>query len=161
MTNIPYRKEIEMATQPRWTPPNDLRAFQSQLNRMFEPLSRMTSADEDLVSGTWAPPVDVAETQEKIIVRAEVPGVRQDDISIEFENGLLTIRGDRKLEKGLEGLTYHRVERVYGNFIRSFTLPRTVDPEKITASYRDGILEIEVPKKEEAKPKQIRIGITK
>ncbi|HEX6094864.1 MAG TPA: Hsp20/alpha crystallin family protein [Thermoanaerobaculia bacterium] len=137
----------------------DLTTLQSQLNKIFEPFARFTHAeDEDLVSGTWVPPVDVAETQEKIIVRAEVPGLRQEDIQIEFENGLLTIRGERKLEKS-EGMTWHRVERIYGNFSRSFTLPRTVDPERIAASYREGILEIDVPKKEEAKPKNIRIAV--
>jgi HSP20 family protein len=134
--------------------------FQNQLHRFFEPFARLAArGDEDLVSGTWAPPVDVAETQEKIIVRAEVPGLQQDDIQIEFENGLLTLRGDRKLEKQ-DGVTWHRVERVYGNFSRTFTLPRTVDPERISATYREGILEIEVPKKEEAKPKHIRIAVT-
>jgi HSP20 family protein len=139
-------------------PPQDFKTLQTQLNRIFEPFARMTATDEDLVSGAWVPPVDVAETQDKILVRAEVPGIKQDEIQIEFENGLLTLRGERAIEK-TEGLTWHRVERTYGNFSRSFTLPRTVDPEKITASYRDGILEIEVPKREEAKPKQIRIAV--
>ena len=139
-------------------PTQDFKTLQNQLNRIFEPFARFASADEDLVSGTWVPPVDVAETQEKILVRAEVPGMKQEDIQIEFENGLLTIRGERTLEK-TENLTWHRVERIHGNFSRSFTLPRTVDPEKISASYRDGILEIEVPKREEAKPKQIRIAV--
>lgn len=136
----------------------DLKTLHTQLNRLFEPFARFTTEDEDLVSGAWVPPVDVAETQDRILVRAEVPGVRQEDIQVEFENGLLTIRGERKIEKH-EGVTWHRVERIYGNFSRSFTLPRTVDPEKIAASYREGILEIEVPKKEEAKPKQIRIAV--
>ena len=140
------------------TPNQDMKTLQNQLNRLFEPFARFAGTDEDLVSGTWAPPVDVAETQEKILVRAEVPGMRQQDIQIEFENGLLTIRGERKLEKS-EGVTWHRVERIYGSFSRSFTLPRTVDPERITASYREGVLEIEVPKREEAKPKQIRIAV--
>lgn len=140
-------------------PQQDIKTLQNQLNRIFEPFARFAVAgEEDLVSGTWAPPVDVAETQEKIIVRAEVPGMRQDDIHIEFENGLLTLRGERKLEK-LEGVTWHRVERIYGNFSRSFTLPRSVDPEKITATYREGVLEVEVPKKEEAKPRQIRVAV--
>jgi HSP20 family protein len=138
--------------------PQDWKTFQTQLNRIFEPFARCAGTDEDLVSGTWVPPVDVAETQDKILVRAEVPGLRQQDIQIEFENGLLTLRGERKLEK-TEGTTWHRVERTYGAFSRSFTLPRTVDAEKITASYREGILEIEVPKREEAKPKQIRIAV--
>jgi HSP20 family protein len=141
-----------------YTTDRDLKNLQVQLGRLFEPFARFATGDEDLVSGTWVPAVDVAETQEKIIVRAEVPGMRQEDISIEFANGLLTIRGDRKLEK-TEGVTWHRVERIYGNFSRSFTLPRTVDPEKISASYREGILEIEVPKREEAKPKHIKIAV--
>jgi len=136
----------------------DIKTLQTQLNRIFEPFARFSAHDEDLVSGTWVPPVDVAETQDKILVRAEVPGFRQEDIQIEFENGLLTLRGDRKFEK-VDGVTWHRVERVYGSFSRTFTLPRSVDAEKIAATYRDGILEIEVPKREEAKPKQIRIAV--
>lgn len=138
--------------------PQDWKTLQTQLNRIFEPFARFAASDEDLVSGTWVPPVDVAETQDRILVRAEVPGLKQQDIQIEFENGLLTLRGERKLEK-TDGLTWHRVERTYGAFSRSFTLPRTVDAEKITASYREGILEVEVPKREEAKPKQIRIQV--
>lgn len=141
-----------------WTTDRDLKNLQVHLNRIFEPFARFAAGDEDLVSGTWVPPVDVAETQDRILVRAEVPGMRQEDISIEFENGLLTIRGDRKHEKS-EGVTWHRVERIYGNFSRSFTLPRSVDPEKISATYRDGILEVEVPKREEAKPKHIKIAV--
>lgn len=148
-----------MTAYARFIPQNqDLKTLQGQLGRLFEPFARFASGDEDLVSGAWVPPVDVAETQERIVVRAEVPGMKQEDIQIEFENGLLTIRGERRIEKN-DGMTWHRVERVYGNFSRSFTLPRTVDPEKIVASYREGILEIEVPKREEAKPKQIRIEV--
>jgi HSP20 family protein len=145
-----------MPVTARWSPQQNLDSIHSQLSRFLEPFTRM--ADEDLVSGAWVPPVDVAETQEKIIVRAEVPGMKQEEIQIEFENGLLSIRGERKLIKE-EGVTFHRVERTFGNFSRSFTLPRTIDPEKISASYRDGVLQIEVPKKEEAKPKQIRIAV--
>lgn len=149
-----------MTAIPRWTVATpDFKNLQTQLNRIFEPFARM-SVDEDLATGTWVPPVDVAETQETILVRAEVPGMKQEEIGIEFENGILTIKGERKLEKnGGDGMTWHRVERTYGNFVRSFTLPRTVDPERISATYRDGVLEIEVPKKEEAKPKQIRIAV--
>src|SRR5690349_1154505 len=127
----------------------DLSTLQNHLTRIFEPFARYAQQDdEDLVGGNWVPPVDVAETQEKILVRAEVPGLRQEDIQIEFENGLLTLRGERKHLKE-EGVTWHRVERTYGTFSRTFTLPRTVDAERITASYRDGVLEIDVPKKEE------------
>jgi len=148
-----------MTTIPRWTvAAPDFKNLQTQLNRIFEPFARM-APDEDLATGTWVPPVDVAETQETILVRAEVPGMKQEEIGIEFENGILTIKGERKIEKNGDGMTWHRVERTYGNFVRSFTLPRTVDPERISATYRDGVLEIEVPKKEEAKPKQIRIAV--
>ena len=140
------------------TPSQDFKTLQNQLNRIFEPFARFASGDEDLVSGAWVPPVDVAETQERIVVRAEVPGVKQEDIQIEFENGLLTIRGERAIEK-TDATTWHRVERTYGNFSRSFTLPRSIDAEKISANYRDGILEVSVPKREEAKPKQIRIDV--
>jgi HSP20 family protein len=145
-----------MTTTYRQNP--ELKHLQTQLNRIFEPFARFAVGDEDLVSGTWVPPVDVAETQEKILVRAELPGMKQEDIQIEFENGLLTLRGERKIEKQ-EAVTWLRVERTYGNFSRSFTLPRTIDAERISAVYRDGILEIEVPKREEAKPKQIRIAV--
>src|SRR3954470_15227660 len=145
-----------MPITARWNPQQNLDTIHNHLSRFLEPFTRI--ADEDLVSGAWVPPVDVAETQEKIIVRAEVPGMKQDDIQIEFENGLLTIRGERRLVKQ-DGVTFHRVERTFGNFSRSFTLPRTVDPARITAAYRDGVLEIEVPKKEEAKPKQFRIAV--
>jgi HSP20 family protein len=147
-----------MTATARWTTPPELKNLHNQLNRLFEPFARMAT-DEELATGTWVPPVDVAELQDKLIVRAEVPGMKQEDIAIEYENGVLTIRGERKPEKNGDGVTWHRVERIYGNFVRSFTLPRTIDVERIAASYRDGILEIEVPKKEEAKPKQIRIAV--
>ncbi|HYM62713.1 MAG TPA: Hsp20/alpha crystallin family protein [Thermoanaerobaculia bacterium] len=145
----------------RWNTLPDLKTtLQGHIGRMLlEPFARLHCTDEDLVSGNFVPAVDVAETADHILVRAELPGVKQDEVSIDFENGILTIRGERKLEKETEGVTWHRVERSYGNFLRSFTLPRTVDPEKIAASYRDGILEIDIPKKEEAKPKQIKIDI--
>src|SRR5436189_5676227 len=120
-----------MPITARWNPQQNLDTIHSHLSRFLEPFTRI--ADEDLVSGNWVPPVDVAETQEKIIVRAEVPGMKQQDIQIEFENGILTLRGERKLDKQKPAVTYHRVERTYGNFSRSFTLPRTVDAERITA----------------------------
>src|SRR3954468_9711098 len=108
-----------MPITARWNPQQNLDNLHNQLSRFFEPFTR--TADEDLVSGTWAPLVDVAETQEKIIVRAEVPGMKQEDINIEYENGTLTLLGRRELEKNDAGLTWHRVERHYGNFVRTFT----------------------------------------
>lgn len=140
-------------------PGRDIRTIQSQLNRLFEPFFMRLTDDEDLASSTWLPAVDIAEDADRIVVTAEIPGMKQEDIDINFNGGILTIRGDRELEKEKNERSYHRLERAYGSFARSFTLPRTVDTDRITASYRDGVLEIVVPKKEEAKPKQIKIGI--
>lgn len=141
-------------------PSSDFKALRSQLERRLEPfLQKFALADEDLMTGNWIPPVDVVEEADRIVLRAEIPGVRQDAIDISFAEGVLTIRGDRPFEKETETRHYHRIERVYGNFARSFTLPRTVDPERITASFTDGILEVTVPKRDEAKPRQIRIDV--
>jgi HSP20 family protein len=114
-----------------------------------------------MFSGTWIPPVDISEEGDRLMVRAEVPGVKKDDIQIEFNEGVLTLRGERKFEKTSDEPNFHRVERTYGTFTRSFSLPRTVDAEKIAARYEDGVLEISIPKREEAKPRQIRIDVAK
>ena len=141
----------------RFDPFAELRAMQSQVNRLFEPWAR--NDQEDLVTGTWIPAVDVEEIGDKMVLRAELPGIKQENIDISFTDGVLTIRGERRFEKEGSERTFHRIERSYGTFVRSFTLPRSVDPSGITASYTDGILTVEVPKREEAKPRQIRIGI--
>jgi HSP20 family protein len=138
-------------------PRNDFRVLQA---RVFEPFfGRFNFLEDELKSGTWAPPVDVAEENEKIIVRVEVPGMNEQDLKVSFEDGVLTISGERQFERK-EDRNYHRIERTYGTFSRTFSLPRTVDQDSIAASYRDGILEITIPKREEAKPKQIQINAT-
>jgi len=140
----------------RYTPRNDFRTLQS---RFFEPFfGRFNFVDDNLPSGTWAPPVDVAEDTEKIHVKVEVPGMDEKDLRVNFEDGLLTVSGERQFERK-EDRNYHRIERAYGSFVRTFSLPRTVDAGAIVASYRNGVLEIEIPKKEEAKPKQIQINV--
>jgi len=139
--------------------PTEFRTLR-QLGRRLEPFfEKFGLADEDLVSGNWVPPVDVLEEGERIVLRAELPGTSQKSIDISFAEGVLTIKGDRPFEKETESRRYHRIERVYGSFARSFTLPRTVDPEGIKATYTDGILEVSVPKRDEAKPRQIRIDV--
>ncbi len=149
-----------MTNLTRFNPQHDFRSMQQQMSRLFEPFfGRATGDDESLMSGTWAPPVDVVEEKDAIVVTAELPGMKKDEIDIQFENGVLSIRGERTLSKESEEKTYHRVERVYGTFVRSFTLPRSVDAEKINATYQDGVLEIRVPKREEAKPRQININV--
>ena len=127
--------------------------------RFFEPFfGRFNFLDDTLSTATWAPPVDVAEDNDKIHVKVEVPGMDEKDLRVNFEDGVLTVSGERQFERKGDR-NYHRIERTYGSFVRTFSLPRTVDANAITANYRDGILEIEIPKKEEAKPKQIEIKI--
>src|SRR5512142_1129150 len=135
---------------------DDLRALQT---RFLEPFfNRFEFIDDAMKSGTWAPPVDVAEEGDKILVKVEVPGVNEKDLKINFEDGLLTVSGERQFERKDER-NYHRIERTYGSFVRSFNLPRSVDAGAIKANYLNGVLEIEIPKKEEAKPRQIQINV--
>ena len=140
----------------RQNPFNDFRTLQ---NRLFEPFfGRFNFADDSMTTGSWAPPVDVAEDTERIHVKVEVPGMEEKDLRVNYEDGLLSVSGERQFENR-EDRNYHRIERAYGSFVRTFSLPRSVDASKIVASYRNGVLEIEIPKKEESKPKQIQINL--
>ena len=143
----------------RNAPSTELRTLQHQVNRLFEPFFGRGLEDQDLIGGTWIPAVDIAEEKDAIVVTAEVPGIKQDEIDIQYENGVLTLRGERRFEKESSEKSFQRVERLYGIFVRSFALPRSVDAEKITATYENGVLEVRVPKREDAKPKQIRIAV--
>lgn len=109
-------------------------------------------------TGAWMPIVDIYETKDAICVRAELPGVDKDAIGVEVKDGVLTLRGERKFEKEVKEENYHRIERSYGTFHRSFTLPSSVDGEKVSARMKDGVLQVDLPKKEQAKPKQIKIS---
>jgi len=140
----------------RWDPYRDLTSFADRFNRAFGAPNR--ERDEEMSLGAWMPPVDISEEEDKIRLTAELPGVREDQVSIQMEGGVLTIRGERKFEDEKQGRNFHRVERAYGQFVRSFTLPNNVDREKIRASFSDGLLEIEIPKSEEARPRQIKIS---
>ena len=135
---------------------NDLRTLQA---RMLEPFfGRFNYLDDTVTNGTWAPAVDVAEDAERILVKVEVPGMEEKELKVSFEDGLLTVSGERQFERR-EDRSYHRIERAYGSFVRTFSLPRSVDAGKIAASYRNGVLEIEIPKREESKPRQIEINV--
>ncbi|HEY6146284.1 MAG TPA: Hsp20/alpha crystallin family protein [Thermoanaerobaculia bacterium] len=115
--------------------------------------------EEEMSLGAWIPPVDIHEDKEKLVLTAELPGFKQDQIEIQLEGGVLTIRGERRFEdEKTNGKNYHRVERSYGQFVRSFTLPNNVDRDNVRARFSDGLLHIEIPKREEAKPRQIRIS---
>lgn len=141
----------------RWDPYRELTSFADRFNRTFgAPLNR--ERDEEVSLGVWMPPVDISEDQDKIRLTTELPGFREDQVTIQMEGGVLTIRGERKFEDEKQGRNFHRVERSYGQFVRSFTLPNDVDREKIRATFLDGILEIEIPKREDARPRQIKIS---
>lgn len=126
--------------------------------RLFEPFFRFPVFQEEMQANVWNPAVDVLEEGDRIFVKVEVPGVDEKDLKVTFENGLLTITGERQFERK-DDRNYHRIERAYGSFTRTFTLPRSVDATQIVADYRNGVLEISIPKKEEAKPKQIAINV--
>lgn len=141
-------------TLTRWSAMPSLAALEvNALNRMFE------AAFGDALTQAWVPPVDILETAEgSVVVKAELPEMKREDITITFENNILTIAGERKVERTQENDKYHRVERSYGQFRRSFTLPATVDASKVQASYRDGVLTVELPRREETRPRQIQIN---
>lgn len=141
-----------------WDPYREINALQERFNRAFGATQSRRDRDEEMSLGAWVPPVDIAEEKDKIVLAAELPGFKEDEISIQMEDGVLTIRGERRFEQEKEGRTYHRVERSYGQFIRTFTLPNNVDRENVRADFRNGILEIELPKRAEARPRQIKIS---
>ncbi len=142
----------------RWDPFRDLNVLQDRMNRLFNDAGRGWKGDESVATTTWSPAVDIFETEGEIVVKAELPGVDRKDITLNLENNILTVRGERRFEKETKEENYHRIERAYGGFSRSFSIPATVDEEKIHADYKDGVLKIALPKKEQAKAKQIRIG---
>ena len=142
----------------RWNDPfRELAALQDRMNRMFEGTVARTRNEEELFTGTWAPPVDIYETKDKITLKAELPGFEEKQINLRFEDGVLTLEGERKFEKETGDENYHRVERSYGKFVRSFAIPAGIEGDRIAASFSNGVLTVELPKREETKPKQIRI----
>jgi HSP20 family protein len=147
-----------MTTVTRWEPFRGLATLHEQMNRLFdERLFR--GRPDDSVLTNWAPAVDIYETPDELVVKAEVPDIDPDDIDIGVENNVLTIRGERKLDNSVSEDNYLRVERAYGTFTRSFALSKTLDAESIKAEYRDGVLTLRAPKWEEAKPKQIKVNV--
>jgi HSP20 family protein len=134
---------------------DDLRRMEA---RLFEPFFRFPYFQESMQSSAWNPAVDVLEENDKILVKVEAPGVDEKDLRVTFEDGLLTVTGERQFERK-DDRNYHRIERAYGTFTRTFTLPRSVDAAQILANYRNGVLEIEIPKKEESRPRQIEINV--
>ena len=148
-------------TLVRWNPIRDFSVLQNQMNRLFEDAMGTWLGESNGRGSTgWVPLADIYENENDLIVRAELPGVDPEMVDLRVENNVLTIRGERPFEQKVEQENYHRLERSYGTFSRSFTLPATIDADKIRAEYRDGILNLTLPKSEKAKPKRIQIAAT-
>ena len=146
----------------RWTPFRELSTVQDRVNKLFEDVIRSPyRSDEGFGVSAWTPAVDIYETDKEIVLKAELPEMPEKDIEIKVEDNNLIVSGERRKEKEVKEENYHRIERSYGSFYRSFTLPHAVDRENIKASYKDGVLKVVLPKKEEAKPKQIKIDVGK
>jgi HSP20 family protein len=145
-----------MATLDRWEPFRG--SFpDTQLNRLFSDFFGRASQEQNLT--TWSPSVDIHEDEHELVIKADLPGIKPEELDIRVENNILTIRGERKFEKKVNDKNYLRMERAYGSFARSFALANTVNTEAIKADYKDGVLTLGVPKREEAKPKQIKVSV--
>jgi HSP20 family protein len=143
----------------RWEPFEGLNKIQFRINDLFDETFGRSRAQQTSTAGVWLPAVDIMESKDAYLIRAELPGMKKEDFNVEVNDGTLTLSGERKYEEPASGVELHRVERVAGKFSRSFYLPQTVKQDGIKATYRDGILEIHVPKAEEAKPRQIAISV--
>jgi len=148
-----------MTVLTRWEPFREFVTLQDRMNRLFRE-SYPEGREEALTTSTFAPPVDVYEDEHSITLKIEVPGIDEKDIDVRLENGTLTLRGERKFEEKKEEGGWHRVERSYGHFERVFTLPDSVNPDGVKADYKNGTLTITLPKKEIAKPKQVKIQVS-
>jgi len=148
-----------MTTISRWEPFRGLSTLHDQVNRLFNE-TVLRGQGEDSALTTWAPAVDIYETENELVVKADLPDVAEKDIDVRVENNLLTIRGERKFEKSVSEDNYLRVERSYGAFSRSFSLPNTVNAEAIHAEYKNGVLTVNMPKREESKPRQVKVSIS-
>jgi HSP20 family protein len=144
----------------RWDPFKDLISLRDKMNKLFEDsMSRSQAIDHDFSAGAWRPSVDIYETADRMVLVADLPGINQDAIELKIENNILTIRGEREMDKEIKREDFHRIERAYGSFSRNFTLPASIDVEKIKAEHNNGILQVILPKKEETQAKKIKIEL--
>src|ERR1700687_4139071 len=143
----------------RWDPFREFVTLQDRMNRLFRDPRGPVGQDESLTTTAFAPPVDVYEDEHNISLKMEVPGIDEKDIDVRIEGNTLTVHGERKFEKDEKEENYRRIERQYGSFTRSFTLPSSVDPSQVSAHYDKGVLKVSLAKKAEAKPKQIKVNV--
>jgi HSP20 family protein len=141
----------------RYSPLREMMQWQNEMNRLFNAVPQTTQ--EELLTSAWAPQVDIYEDAEGIKLHADLPGVDQKDLDLQVDNGMLTMRGERKLKNEENKENYHRIERYHGAFPRSFMLPDYADTEKVEARFKDGVLEVTIPKRAEKKPKQIKVEV--
>jgi len=151
------RKDFRIMSIVRYDPFRDLRSLQEEVNRLFTGNMARSFDEEGIARGSWSPSVDIFENKEHIVLEAELPGMKREDFDLSVENNVITLRGERHFEKKDETDNYHRVERAYGSFTRSFTLPNTVTAEGATAEYTNGVLRVTLPKREETKARRIEI----
>jgi HSP20 family protein len=143
----------------KYDPFRELRSLQDEMNRLF--LSNLSRGDErEMARGAWSPSVDIFENKDSLVIEAELPGMKAEDVNVSIENNVLTLHGERRFEKKDEGDSFHRVERSYGSFTRSFTLPPTVSSENVNAEFENGVLKLTLAKREEAKPRRIEIKVS-
>ena len=146
-------------TLVRWDPFRELEDMSERLNRVFSRPTLRNTGKENLTVADWMPTVDISETESEYLIKAELPEVRKEDVKVTVENGVLTLQGERRQEKEEKGGRFHRVERSYGSFVRSFTLPESVDEGGVKAEYKDGVLALHLPKSEKVKPKAIDVKV--
>jgi HSP20 family protein len=142
----------------KYNPMRELRSMQEQMSRLLD-MAWNREPGEELKEGVWQPPVDIFEDKDAVYIKAELPGIDQKDIDIKIEDNTLTIKGERKYEEDVRKENYHRVERYYGGFQRTFALPNTIDQERVKANCDKGVLTVMLPKREETKPKQIKVEV--
>ncbi|NGZ04109.1 MAG: heat-shock protein Hsp20 [Nitrospira sp. WS238] len=144
----------------RWDPFRELEEVSDRLNRVFaRPATRAANGKETMIVADWTPSVDISETEGEYQIKAEIPDVKKEDVKVTLEDGVLTIQGERKHEKEEKGKKYHRIERSYGSFVRTFSLPDVIDEDKVRAEFKEGVLNLSLPKSEKAKPKAIDVKV--
>jgi HSP20 family protein len=150
-----------MNTLTHWDPYREIEGLQSRLSTLFgrAPVRRKNGEEETITVAEWAPLVDITEDDKEYLIKAELPEVKKDEVKVAVENGVLTITGERKFEKEEKNKKYHRVERAYGSFVRTFIVPDDADADKVSAEFKDGVLKVHLPKSEKAKPKQIEVKV--
>lgn len=145
----------------KWSPFQELEEISTRLNRIFGRVPARTEADNEMLSvADWMPSVDISETDTTYLIKGEIPGVKKEDVKVTVQNGLLTIQGERKLEKEEKDKKYHRIECSYGSFMRSFRIPEDADENRVKAEFKDGMLNVSLPKIEKAKSKAINVAVS-